>query len=221
MKILAVEFSAPQRSVAVVQTGADGTPQTVSEVVETGPGWIRALELVDEALGQTRLEREQIECLAVGLGPGSYTGIRAAIALAQGWQLARGVKLVGVGSVDCLAARVESEGLTGRVNIVIDAQRHGFYLARWEIEEGGRREVEPLRLATFAEIQKRERAGELLAGPEVTRWFPAGRVVFPRAATLGKLAAGRAIFVSAEELEPIYLRATTFIKAPLPRSMPI
>jgi len=36
------------------------------------------------ALKQAGLEREAIDCIAVGLGPGSYTGIRSAIALAQG-----------------------------------------------------------------------------------------------------------------------------------------
>ena len=48
--------------------------------------------------------REAIEAIAVGLGPGSYTGIRAAIALAQGWQLAREVKTLGVSSVAAMAA---------------------------------------------------------------------------------------------------------------------
>ncbi len=45
-------------------------------------------------------------------------------------------------------------------------------------------------------------------------------MVFPRAATLGQLAAGRADFVSGEKLEPIYLRETKFVKAPPPRVLP-
>jgi tRNA threonylcarbamoyl adenosine modification protein YeaZ len=220
MKILAVEFSPPQRSVAVVQAGTPGTPAVISEVVETGPGWIRALELVDEALRQAGLEREQIECLAVGLGPGSYTGIRAAIALAQGWQLAREVKLLGVSSAEVLAAQAQAEGLAGPVNVVVDAQRGEFCLARYELTAEGWREADPLRLASRVEVDERGRAGEGLIGPEVTKWFPAGRVVFPRAAMLGRLAAGRSGFVSGEQLEPIYLRETAFVKAPPPRAIP-
>ena len=46
--------------------------------------------MIEEALREAGLEREQIEVLAVGLGPGSYTGIRVALSLAQGWQLASG-----------------------------------------------------------------------------------------------------------------------------------
>ena len=59
--------------------------------------------------------------IAVGLGPGSYTGIRAAIAVAQGWQLARGIKLLGINSVECLAAQAQAGKIFGRVNVVIDA----------------------------------------------------------------------------------------------------
>ena len=58
----------------------------------------QAFALIEEALAQARIEREQIECVAVGLGPGSYMGTRIAIAIAQGWQLARGVKTAGIKS---------------------------------------------------------------------------------------------------------------------------
>ena len=216
MKILAFEFSSPQRSVAA----GDGAA-TFGEVIDTAPGKaMKPLALAAEALHQAGLEREQIECVVIGLGPGSYAGIRAAIALAQGWQLGRDVKLLGVSSAACVAAQAQAEGLTGKVAVAIDAQRGEFYLAGYEISPGGRREVSPLRLATLAEARERERAGELLIGPEVTRWFPCGRVVFPRAAMLARLATGRNDFVGGEKLEPIYLRETTFVKAPPSRILP-
>jgi len=213
MKILAFEFSSPQRSVAA----CDGAV-AVGEAIDTAPGnTMKPLALTAQALHQAGLEREQIEWIALGLGPGSYTGIRVAIALAQGWQLGRGVKLLGVSSAECVAAQAQAEGLTGKVAVAIDAQRGEFYLAGYEISAGGRREVSPLRLATLAEVQAREQAGELLIGPEVTRWFPRGQIVFPRAALLAQLAKGRSDFVAGEKLEPIYLRETTFVKAPTSR----
>jgi len=64
--------------------------------------------------------------IAVGLGPGSYTGVRAAIALAQGWQLAREIKLLGVSSVEAIAVQAQAEKIFGRVNVVMDAQRNEF-----------------------------------------------------------------------------------------------
>ena len=217
MKILAFEFSSPQRSVAVV--GNFGGP--VGEVIDTAPGnTMKPLALTEQALRQSGLEREQIEGIVIGLGPGSYTGIRAAIALAQGWQLGRGVKLLGISSAECVAWQAQVEGMTGKVAVAIDAQRGEFYLAGYEISASGRREVSPLRLATLDEARAREQAGERLIGPEVARWFPGGQIVFPRAAMLARLAMGRGDFVPGEKLEPIYLRETTFVKAPAPRILP-
>jgi tRNA threonylcarbamoyl adenosine modification protein YeaZ len=229
MKILALEFSSRQRSVAVVDAGlaapgsagSDGhAPGVLGEVVETGALATRALGMIEEALHETNIEREQIECLAVGLGPGSYTGIRVAIALAQGWQLARGVRLLGLSTADCLAFQAQSEGLSGQVAVVIDAQRDEFYLAGYDLTSGTRRSLQSLRLASRAEVLECLNAGAQLVGPEVTKWFPEGRVIFPRAATLGRLAAGRTDFVPGEKLEPIYLRETQFVKAPAPRIWP-
>src|SRR5262245_8194490 len=136
MKILALEFSSPQRSVAIVQTpashGLHAAP-SISEVIETGGRATKAIGMIEEALRDAQLEREQIDCIAVGLGPGSYNGIRAGIAFAQGWQLARNVKLLGVSSVECIAEQARADGLTGAINVVIDAQRNEFYLGQYTL----------------------------------------------------------------------------------------
>jgi len=220
MKILALEFSSPQRSAAVVQDQTDGAPLALGEAIETGARCTNALGLVEEALRQAQLEPAQIEGLVVGLGPGSYVGIRLAIALAQGWQLARPVNLLGINSAECLAAQAQAEGIWGRVHVVIDAQRNEFYLAAYDLGAETRREIEPLRLVTLAEVQACQQAGGTVIGPEVTHWFPGSRVLFPRAATLGSLARGRTDYVPGEKLEPIYLRLTQFVKAPRPRIVP-
>src|SRR5882724_9207269 len=111
MKILAVEFSSGQRSVAVVEHG-----RVLGSATETATRETHALTLVTRALTEAGLEREAVDCLAIGLGPGSYTGIRAAIALAQGWQLAAGearLKLLGISSAACLAAEAQALGWFG------------------------------------------------------------------------------------------------------------
>lgn len=215
MKILALEFSSPQRSVAV----ACGTKH-VREVIESGRGnTMRPFSMIETALADANVERGEIECIIVGLGPGSYTGIRAAIALAQGWQLARDVKLLGISSAEAIAAQAQSDGVRGAANVVIDAQRGEFYLATWELSGIERRELEPLRIVSADEVKSRVEAGQIVIGPEVTRWFPTGRMVFPRAATLAGLAAKRADFMEGPSLEPIYLRETSFVKAPAPRNV--
>lgn len=217
MTILALEFSSPQRSVAVVQERTEAGPLALGEVVETGGRSANALGMVEAALRAAQLDRAQVECLVIGLGPGSYAGIRSAIALAQGWQLARGVKLLGISSAECLAAQAQAEGILGRVHVVIDAQRNEFYLAGYTLSAGARIEVKPLHLASLAEVRACHAAGGVIIGPEVARWFAGSRVVFPRAATLGQLARGRTNFVAGETIEPIYLRPAQFVKAPPPR----
>jgi hypothetical protein len=113
-----------------------------------------------------------------------------------------------------------TEGLGGRVEIVIDAQRQEFYLAGYELATGGCRVLAPLHLASMEEVRRLERAGAVLVGPEARRWFPEGRVVQPLATTLGCLGAASYRFLAGEELAPVYLRETQFVKAPAPRPPP-
>ncbi|MGA2028504.1 MAG: tRNA (adenosine(37)-N6)-threonylcarbamoyltransferase complex dimerization subunit type 1 TsaB [Verrucomicrobiota bacterium] len=212
MTILALEFSSPQRSVAVARIQA-GKAQAATEVVETGGRGTNVFGMIERVLAQAKIEREEIDAIAIGLGPGSYTGIRSAIAIAQGWQLALGTKLAGISSADCLAAQAQSEHIFGCVNVVIDAQRNEFYAAAHEISEAERKEIRPLKILTFAELQSRADSREILVGPEVTRWFPNGKDLFPRAAALANLVSDKNNFVPGEKLEPIYLRVTSFVKA--------
>jgi tRNA threonylcarbamoyl adenosine modification protein YeaZ len=212
MKILALEFSSAQRSVAV-----SCGPAHVREIIDTSPGKaMRPFAMIESALDAAGITREAIECIAIGLGPGSYTGIRAGIALAQGWQLATGVKLLGVPSVEAIAAQAQSDGIRGTVRVVVDAQRGEFYLATWELTERSAREIEPLRIVGRDVIESPSEPS-LLVGPDVTRWFSQGRIVHPRATTVAALAVQRNDFVPGETLEPIYLRETSFVKAPPPR----
>jgi tRNA threonylcarbamoyl adenosine modification protein YeaZ len=214
MTILGVEFSAPQRSVALRRDAL------LAEAAEAGGRHTAALGMIERVLAEANAARGEVDTLAVGLGPGSYTGIRAAIALAQGWQLANGVKLLGVSSVEAIVAQAHAESPAGRVAVVIDAQRQEFYLAAYELNAAGWTEVEPLKIVSLAAVRGRTDGAERLVGPEVTRWFPAGQIISPTAATLTRLAAGRTDFVSGDKLEPVYLRDTAFVKAPPSRVVP-
>jgi tRNA threonylcarbamoyl adenosine modification protein YeaZ len=220
MKILALEFSSPQRSVAVVRQTAGSESREVAEAIETGGRAARPFEMIEAALKQARLEREQIDCLAVGLGPGSYNGIRGAISVAQGWQLAGKTRLLGISSIDCLVEQARAEGLIGLLSVVVDAQRNEFYLASYELDADRARPTELLRLASVDDVRNRQLAGDRIAGPGISRWFKDGVDMFPRAAMLGALALSRQNFAFGEQLEPIYLRETAFVKAPPPRILP-
>ena len=139
--------------------------------------------------------------------------------MAQGWQLAKPVQLLGISSVEAIANQARHDGLRGPVNVLVDAQRGEFYLAGWELSETLATEVESLRIVTRDVVESLVNAGGLLVGPEVTKCFPSGRNLYPRAADLAELAIARADFVAGDQLEPIYLRETTFVKAPPPREV--
>jgi len=204
MTILAFEFSSAQRSVALACDGV-----VLSEAAESGGHRVtNAFGLTEKVLAEAKVSRAEIEVIAVGIGPGSYTGIRAAIAIAQGWQLATGVNLLGISSAECLAAQAQAAKMFGRVNVFIDAQRGEFYMAGWEISEGGRKEISGLKIVAAAEIEAMPSTHAICVGPET------GKILFPSAAMLAQLAATRTDFVAGEKLEPIYLRETTFVKAP-------
>lgn len=203
MTILALEFSSDQRSVAVAVNGS-----VLSEAVVTGGRGVAAFAMIEKVLTGASLEREQIETIAVGLGPGSYTGIRGAIALAEGWKIAREINLIGVSSVEAMVSVAQAEKILGPVSVVVNAQREEFYCATYDITETGWTEVAALKILSRAQVLEDSR-GRLIIGPEAPK-FPDGRLVFPSAANVAKLAVVRN---PDDRLEPIYLRETSFVKA--------
>jgi tRNA threonylcarbamoyladenosine biosynthesis protein TsaB len=213
MKILALEFSANERSVAFAEKRRDGSTNVLSLIRESDYRGVTGLAIIDGSLAEANVDRAEVTRIAVGLGPGSYTGVRSAIALAQGWQLGRAVELVGVSSVVCLAQQARTLRLFGSISIVIDAQRGELYVAQYQVEETQVIEVEALGTAAPSEV----RDSDWIVGPEATKWFGDARDLAPSAETLARIAAEATNFTAGELLEPIYLRQAAFVKAPTAR----
>jgi tRNA threonylcarbamoyladenosine biosynthesis protein TsaB len=87
----------------------------------------RVLGMVEELLAEARMGLAQIEGIAYGEGPGSFTGLRIAAGVTQGLALARGVGVVGVGSLLALAQESGAE----RVVACIDAHMGEVYHAAY------------------------------------------------------------------------------------------
>lgn len=215
MILLAFECSTDDRSVAVARDGV-----VLASATRRGGRSTPLLAMVDEVLRSAGAERRDVGVLALGLGPGSYTGIRGSIAVAQGWSLVREVRLLGVDSSFACAHRARALGHRDRVAIVIDAQRGEFYVATFELRDEGVVPEAALRLARRDEIEALATAGHQLIGPELAALGLTGVSVAPDAAALVEVAHGRAEFIEPERLEPIYLRAVAFVKAPPPRIVP-
>ena len=135
----------------------------------------------------------------VGLGPGSYAGVRITIAAAIGLQCVWGCDVVGIPSV---AAADDSEGAYQAVG---DARRGTWYYA--QVQDG-------LCVEGPVLLESAERLREALArgyGPvrsseELPEEWNAG-VCVPRASVLARLASLEKGIVQRSDLEPLYLRA--------------
>lgn len=215
MKILAIDFSSAVRSVALVETGAESF-RLLGAAEERHGQTTHAFAMIDRVLKEAGVPRDAVDRLALGLGPGSYAGIRVSLAIAQGWQLAKGVDAVGVSSMACLAATAQAQGQRGPASFVVDAHRGEFYLADCQLADAGVQQLNPLAIVARTTIEARLTQGGSVSGPEAAGFFPDARDLFPAAAALAKLAADRVAPFGAHQLEPIYLRAANFVKAPTP-----
>ena len=206
MKILALDFSTLRRSAAVLELAGGGEADVISCLTQEARRADSPFPLIAEALGKIR--RDEIEAIAVGLGPGSYTGIRSSLAIAQGWNLARSIPAAGLSSADAIAYNAWAAPIRGGIEVVIDAQRGEVYSAIYELTDD--RHFTIVRPLGILEKPLNENR---LVGPEASRWAKNGLIVEPTAAGVGILAA-KAQFGPPENLEPIYLREPSFLKAP-------
>ena len=141
MSRLAIETSTEQLSVAVSARGQVWSHQ--------GPGGAQAsaglLAAVHQVLAQAGLALDDIVVIAMGRGPGSFTGLRTACAVSQGLAFGLGVGIVPIDTLLALAeegrhlcATRLSEGQSGatRFYAVIDARMGQLYTAAYEHRAG-------------------------------------------------------------------------------------
>jgi tRNA threonylcarbamoyladenosine biosynthesis protein TsaB len=114
MLILAFDTATHRATSALVRDG-----KVLGEQVSAAS---RVLADADELLREAGLEESEITHLAVGTGPGSFTGIRIGLAAARGLSFSLGVPVAGVSTLDALAA-----GAPGAVP-VIDARRREVFV---------------------------------------------------------------------------------------------
>jgi tRNA threonylcarbamoyladenosine biosynthesis protein TsaB len=130
----------------------------------------RLLALVEEALEGAGVGWQEIERIAVGLGPGGFTGLRHGIATARALAQGRDLPLAGVSSLEALARGAEGEASGRPVLAVIDARRGEVFAAAWL---GAERLLEPLAIAPgdlAAKLGAGRLAGPLAAGDGSVRF---------------------------------------------------
>ena len=219
---LAVETATGCGSVALTRGGlADGrvlAEYTLQpEVVHSR----RLLGLVEHLMAATGTAWADLEAVAVSRGPGSFTGLRIGMAAAKGIALATGRPLVGVPTLDALAA--QAWGADGQLCCVLDARKGQMYAAFYRCDAGGKRHrTGDFLVLSPAALAARITEPTLVLGPGAALcapWLAAcaeARVVVsaalhPRAALVG-LCAAEALAAGATDgsadLAPLYVRAS-------------
>jgi tRNA threonylcarbamoyl adenosine modification protein YeaZ len=157
---------------------------------------VTVLEDVDALLRQAGAHTTDIEAIAVGVGPGSFTGVRVGLATARGLALALGIPVAGVSTLDALAA-----GAPGAVPVV-DARRGEIFVLEDEprVLAPGDLQIAPGTLCVGSGAV-RYRSVLAAAGAEVPPDQDERHL--PRARFHAQLARD---FGPAEAVEPMYLR---------------
>jgi tRNA threonylcarbamoyladenosine biosynthesis protein TsaB len=174
--------------------------------------------MCDEVLAEAGLARRDLDALAVGRGPGAFTGVRLAVSAAQGIALALGIPVVPVSSLAALAMQAPDDG--NDVLAVIDARMGEVYAGVFR-RSGDRVE------AIGDETVGRADALQIPSGPlnvigtgwssyrdaieaaigASPRWADGAR--YPQAADVARLAAPVAAAgggIAADRVQPVYLR---------------
>lgn len=96
----------------------------------------RLLPMVDELLAANGVPRQEVDCVAFGRGPGSFTGIRIAISVAQGISLGLDIPVYGFSSLAVVAQQVMMRSSATRVMVVMDAHMGEVFWGAFELHNG-------------------------------------------------------------------------------------
>jgi len=181
-----------------------------------------ALPWADALLDEAGVARSQLDAIAVGIGPGAFTGVRLAVALAQGIALGLDRPVVPVSTLAVLALSGKPAGLAMDSELVaaIDARMGEVYLGRFVVDADGlvtARGAEVLVAPDAAQVDVASDAigigtGFAAANGALVARLGLARVhadALPHAAELALLAARayeRGEAIAADALEPAYLR---------------
>lgn len=214
MKLLAIETSTEACSVALwldgeVRERFDIVPRRHAELT---------LPWAEELLAEAGVKKSQLDAIAIGRGPGAFTGVRLAVAIGQGIALALDRPVVPVSTLAALALQASGP----RVLAAIDARMGEVYAAAFEVREGDAIALDAERVGAPGTIELPGDEGgwhgvgtgfaaqeRLLATRLHERLAVVDAAALPRAADVARLAVlayARGEAVAAEFAEPAYLR---------------
>jgi tRNA threonylcarbamoyladenosine biosynthesis protein TsaB len=166
--------------------------------------------MLETLLAQARLAIRDLQAVAFGAGPGSFTGLRIACGIAQGLAFARGLPACGVSTLEAMA----EESGAPRAVACLDARMGEVYYCALERQDGRWREVIPAQCVAPERAPRPPGAGWVGCGSGFAVYGDMGfdRVypeIHPGAAAVARLAAPRLAAgegVDAARIAPVYLR---------------
>ena len=143
--ILAIETATSSCSVALAYGGVVFSRNEVGNNIHSKV----LLEMVQEVLAQAQISNEQIQAVAVGQGPGSFTGLRIGVGVAQGIAYGINVPMVGVSSLDALANQAPNNG---QVIAGIDARMGEVYWCEYLKTDDDVQRIDSLKVSPPSDI---------------------------------------------------------------------
>jgi len=135
MRLLAFDTATPATSVALMLADESVLTRRHEPAAGERPGHVsELLPLALELLAEAGISLAQLDRLAVGVGPGTFTGLRIGVATARALAQAAELPLVGVSTLRSLAAGAAALAADGRpVLAVLDARRGEAFAAAWGV----------------------------------------------------------------------------------------
>jgi tRNA threonylcarbamoyladenosine biosynthesis protein TsaB len=138
MLILGIDTATPWGTIALSE---DGKP-ILELALQIGKGsGEHLLALLQHVLAKTGRNPAQLDLIAVGTGPGSYTGIRIGLATVAGLAEGLQIPIYGLNTLRIIAENAGYGRESGMVAVALDARRTEVYAALYRIDTGGLREI--------------------------------------------------------------------------------
>jgi tRNA threonylcarbamoyladenosine biosynthesis protein TsaB len=215
MLILGIETSGPRGGIAICR---NAVCLAESELENAPPRHAQTLVIqIRDMFRRLDLRFEQLDAVAVSIGPGSFTGLRVGVVCAKTLAFATGCRLAAVDTLEVIAANSPPE--VASVQVVADAQRGDLFAATYHrsSEVGWLREAAPTIFRADAWLAALPE-GAIVSGPGLaayrdvavttwrslpeTAWTPLACLV----AAIGARQIERGIFADCAALEPFYVR---------------
>ena len=213
MKLLVLDTSTEYCSAALWLDGEINARRLLAEQRHSS----LLLPMIDELLRESALSLRQLDGIAYGVGPGSFTGLRIACAVTQGLAFGADLPVVGISTLESIAEQTGAD----KVLTVLDARMAEVYWAAYQREGAGWRIVTDAQLALPESVSVPDYGnwvgagngsaalGEILRPRLATRLTRIDASIMPDAAAMAPLAVQafeRGESVDAAQAAPLYLR---------------